>query len=98
MQLARHLAKRFGQQPQLIRQVGIQRRDVELTMFNVLAGGDQLVKRLDYLLANAPQGEKDQREDPDAARQRYADHQHHLALGIVLQRQNEEIDLIRHSY
>ncbi len=68
-QLARHLAKRFANNPSSLG-IGIQRQRGELTMFNTLTGGDQLIQR-----ANDPprirRRVKDQSKYADTARQRY---------------------------
>ena len=84
MQLARHLVKGFCKQTKLIRQAGIQRRRVELPVFNTLTGGNQLIQRGNHLMAYAAQSKKDQRENTDAASQGDRHHQQHFAFGVVL--------------
>lgn len=63
-------------------------------MFNLLAGHHRVIEWTYYLLANTPQSKEHRGEYADPARQRYAKHQHHFALSIMLQRQHEEVDLI----
>lgn len=58
MQFARHLVKGFCKQAKLIRQAGIQRRRVELPVFNTLTGGNQLIQRGNHLMAYAAQSKK----------------------------------------
>ncbi len=65
MQLARHLVKGFCKQAKLIRQAGIQRRRVELPVFNTLTGGNQLIQRA--TTDGVCDAAKDQRENTDAA-------------------------------
>ena len=84
MQLARHLVKGFCKQTKLIRQTGIQRRRVELPVFNTLTGGNQLIQRGNHLMAYTAQSKKDQRENTDAASQGNRHHQQHFAFSVVL--------------
>ena len=84
MEFARHLVKGFCQQAQFIGQAGIQRRRVELPVFNALTGGNQLIQRSNHLMAYAAQSKKDQRENTNTASQRNRHYQQHFTFGVVL--------------
>ena len=85
VQLLGHMVKGTRQQAQLVGQIAVRSGGIKAALFNLQAGAYQMVERGDDLAANATQRDKDQQQDPAAARQRNDHHQLHLVFGIMLQ-------------